>query len=395
MRCMNGSIHVAYFGPDARDAAVKRRIESMQQAGFVVRAYTMRRQADMPHGWDNVDLGFVRHVAFVRRLSAIARAVWLLRRHKTSLRQADVWIGRNLDLLIVAFLAHRLTGSRAPLVYECLDIHRLMTRHDIVGHVMRWIERKLLSACSDLVVSSPGFVREYFAPHYGQNLHATLIENRIPAESLSAARPPVDSPCPMAHGKWTIGWYGVLRCKRSIELLRGVAQQFPDRIRVAIHGFTKPEDLPDFDRQISGLPNLSFHGRYRYPDDLPDIYGPVDLVWAGDFHDAAFNSRWLLPNRLYEGGYFGVVPIAPADSDTGRWIVQHDAGFVLDEPLERTLPELLETLSAEQVQRKRENLLRLPASVFIQPISEIRDYVLGVIAQGATGANEPLPRRGA
>ncbi|TAL22724.1 MAG: hypothetical protein EPO01_08505, partial [Aquabacterium sp.] len=85
---MTRPTQVAYFGPDAKDAAVKRRIVSMQQAGLAVRAYTMRRQDDADHGWDNVDLGYVRHVAFVRRIGAILRAIWRLRGHRGAQRIA-------------------------------------------------------------------------------------------------------------------------------------------------------------------------------------------------------------------------------------------------------------------------------------------------------------------
>lgn len=372
---MTRPTQVAYFGPDAKDAAVKRRIVSMQQAGLAVRAYTMRRQDDADHGWDNVDLGYVRHVAFVRRIGAILRAIWRLRGHRDALRAADLWVARNLDMMVVAYVAHRMSGARAPLVYECLDIHRLMTRGDFVGRLMRRAERGLVAGSVDVIVSSPGFLREYFHPHYGSALPATIIENRLPAGSIATPRPAPGTPPPGHDGRLTIGWYGVLRCPRSLALLRRVAGELPQRVQVVMHGYTKPEDLPDFDAQVAGIPNLRFEGRYRYPDDLERIYGGVDLVWAGDFHDAKFNSRWLLPNRLYEGGYFGVVPVAPADSETGRWIAERDVGFVLQEPLERTLPQFLATVTTQQIAEKRQRLLELPEQVFVQPPSEIRDYV--------------------
>lgn len=375
---------VAYFGPDARDAAIKRRIQSMLHVGFRVRAYMMRRQEDMEHGWDNVDLGFVRHVAFVRRLGAIARAVVISLRDRAELRQADVWIARNLDLLVVAFLVRKFLSVRAPLVYECLDIHRLMTRTDWVGRVVRHAERRMLKDCADVIVSSPGFVREYFASYYGEGLHATIIENRMPTGGIADPRPS-ELDFQAGNRPWVLGWYGVLRCQRSLDLMCALARGLPDRIRVRLHGFTKPEDLPRFEEQISGLNNLVFKGRYRYPDDLPAIYGGVDLVWAGDFHDALFNSRWLLPNRLYEGGYFGVVPIAPKNSETGRWIYEKDVGFVVDEPIEQTLPKLLSELTAQAIAKKRKNLLATPIDVFIQPREEIEDYINGLL-----GARQPL-----
>ena len=40
--------------------------------------------------------------------------------------------------------------------------------------------------------------------------------------------------------------------------------------------------------------------------------GDVHFTWAIDFYEAGANSDWLLPNRLYEGGAHGAVPIALA-----------------------------------------------------------------------------------
>ena len=96
-----------------------------------------------------------------------------------------------------------------------------------------------------------------------------------------------------------------------------------------MRGVPTTTDLPNFQQDIAGLANVQFGGRYAWPDDLASLYGGVDLVWAGDFHDAGANSRWLLPNRLYEGGYYAAPPVAPADSETARWMKEHLWGTII------------------------------------------------------------------
>ncbi|MEG7700648.1 glycosyl transferase family 1, partial [Listeria monocytogenes] len=83
------------------------------------------------------------------------------------LRAADVVYVRNLDMALVAWASARLAGSRAPLVYEVLDIQRLMVRPDWVGRIARAVERWILGRSALLVVSSPDFVSRYFAPVQG------------------------------------------------------------------------------------------------------------------------------------------------------------------------------------------------------------------------------------
>ncbi len=351
-----------------------RRIGSLQRTGSQVRGYTMRREAPGSTDWDNVDLGRTYDGAMGQRLSSIVRAFPRLRPHYAELRKADIWVARNLDMLILAYLTRKAAGARAPLVYECLDIHHLMTRTDLVGRMMRGIERRLILASERVIVSSPGFIREYFDVHHRDQYQVSIIENRLPPGSVPDGRPEAGI-AKRADAPIVIGWFGNLRCVRSMTLLRDIARHMPDRVRVVLYGNPSLFDIPDFDQQVQGLPNLEYRGRYRYPDDLARIYGEVDLIWAGDFHDARFNSRWLLPNRVYEGGYFGVPPIAPLDSETGRWIQNRSEGWVVANPLEQTLGELLARLSHQEIFERRCKLLALDRERFVQPEQEMSLFV--------------------
>src|SRR6185437_12819773 len=90
-------------------------------------------------------------------------------------------------------------------------------------------------------------------------------------------------------------------------------------------------EFEDFDRQTGEAPGVAFGGPYR-PKDLPSLYGELHFNWSVDYFQDEGNSRWLLPNRLYEGGRFGVPPIARADSETGRWLKARGLGVVQDDP---------------------------------------------------------------
>jgi succinoglycan biosynthesis protein ExoL len=122
---------------------------------------------------------------------------------------------------------------------------------------------------------------------------------------------------------------------------------------------------------------VAYAGRYKAPEDLAAIYDGLDLVWAGDFMEAGFNSVWLLPNRIYEGGYQGVPAIAPAGTQTARWIEEHGAGFGVEEDIAITLNNLVARLLADRgkVTEARARLLALSDSVFIQPRGELKAMI--------------------
>jgi succinoglycan biosynthesis protein ExoL len=366
-----------FFGHDAHDPAVQRRIKGFSEAGAEVTAFTMRRGPRLEPAWRNVDLGETRDAAFAQRIGALIAARPILRQHRETLRSGDLFYARNLDMLALAHWAGRMSGSRAPLVYECLDVHRFLSREDPIGAGLRAAEASLLRDVALTVVSSPAFAREYFEKRHARRTPTLLIENRLPCGLDYGPRPTAR---PHGRERLRIGWFGNLRCERSLALLLDLAARFPTKVELSLRGVPARAAIADFEPRVSGRENVTFGGRYAWPQDLAEIYSQVDLVWAGDFHDAGANSKWLLPNRLYEGGYYGAPAFAPADSETGRWIAAHGFGFTLPEPLEETLPAFVRGLDRSDLAEARERLLAAPESLFLQPKDELAAVIVTALA---------------
>jgi succinoglycan biosynthesis protein ExoL len=377
---------IAFFGHNASDAAVSRRVQAFRDDGVEVTGFMMRRGADAPRAWENIDLGETADGAYLQRIRSIFSGARIAANARDRLSAADVIVARNLDMLATAFLAKRYAGLKTPVIYECLDVHRILTRNDPIGFVFRRIEGMLLSRCRGLIVSSPGFLKNYFEVRHRGRYTATVIENRLAAGAAYGPRPDRQTPLRPAGEPLRIGWVGVLRCARSLDLLVNLAKRLGPRVRIEIHGQPALTEVPDFHDKIAGVDNITFHGRYQAPADLAGIYAGMDIVWAGDFMEAGYNSVWLLPNRLYEGGYYAVPPIAPALTQTAAWIEEKDVGFSPPEDLAATLPALVETLIADRsaIASRRARLLDLPVTTFVQQLGAHR----AVIEAAMSGAGK-------
>ena len=99
--------------------------------------------------------------------------------------------------------------------------------------------------------------------------------------------------------------------------------------------------------------------------DLAAMYGAVHFNWAIDRFQDEGNSRWLLPNRLYEGGRFGAPPIARLDAETGRWLQARDLGVLFDEP-EAELEAFLDALTPEAYAALADRHRAAPRALFVQ-----------------------------
>lgn len=375
---------VAFFGHDAADAAVRRRVQGFRDDGLSVIGFMMRRRDEVQTDWENVDLGKTFDANYGQRVRSIFDGARAAAREKTRLASADVIYARNLDMLATAFLAKRLTKLDTPVIYESLDVHRLLTRKDIVGAAFRWVEGALLSRTKRLVVSSPAFLDNHFDVYHKGRFTPVLIENRLAAGADYGSRPGFEVNEPQRGQPLRIGWVGVLRCWRSFGLLLDLARKLGKDVQIVMHGMPALTEIPDFHARIQGLPNVLFNGRYRAPEDLARIYAGLDVVWAGDFMEAGFNSEWLLPNRLYEGGYYAVPPIAPAGTQTAKWIEERGVGFAVEENLASTLPALIEHLTANRAEiiERRTRLLNLTSETFVAPRGELSALISDTLKDG-------------
>ena len=126
-----------------------------------------------------------------------------------------------------------------------------------------------------LLVSSPAFEREYFSKINQLQLPTLLVENKV----LGAAGG--QSPMRAASAALRIGWFGALRCRKSLDALGAFARRMNGAVEVVLRGRPALTEFDDFHGAIAANPFLSYEGPYRSPDDLSRIYGEVDLNWWG------------------------------------------------------------------------------------------------------------------
>src|SRR5262249_50712799 len=139
-------------------------------------------------------------------------------------------------------------------------------------------------------------------------LSTLLVENKVlelgGQEAAPALAPPPGPP-------WRIGWMGAIRCRKSFEILYGLAERRPDLVEVTLHGRPAYSEIDASDAGVRALPSPRFGGPYA-AETLPALYGRAHFAWAVDFMDEGVNSSWLLPNRVYEASRYGAVAIALA-----------------------------------------------------------------------------------
>ena len=112
-------LRIEVFGFDVAEISQIRRIRAMRAAGYAVHSFTMRRQnmnRDFRPDWPNTHLFNTVNDNLPLRAAAVAGSVAKVAPQAARLRQADMIVARNLDMLAIAWAARAIAGSPLPTI---------------------------------------------------------------------------------------------------------------------------------------------------------------------------------------------------------------------------------------------------------------------------------------
>ncbi|MGH7014664.1 MAG: hypothetical protein ACREEL_11025 [Stellaceae bacterium] len=358
-----------FFTPDITETNTVKRVQEFVDNGFAPVVFGFRRgryNVSYRPNWPHVVLGATHDARYWHRVRALVGAVPRLLANRHHLRTAGVYYARNVDQLALALLARRLFNPRAVIGYEVLDIQPLFVATGWRGAFLRWIERRCLRGVCVLVVSSPAFYQNFYVARQGYAGEWFLLENKLHRSAL-ACRPPQDAlpPRPAGDYRWVVGYFGLIRGEATFALILRLARRLRHRVLFRFAGIFTTVREAQFRTALERQPNMVYDGEYANPDGLAALYGGVDFVWGLDLENTADNSRWLLPNRFYEAGLFGVPCLAVQGFEFGNMVERARGGWTFGEPLEDSLARFFETLTAADYLQKRRRLAAMPVSAFV------------------------------
>lgn len=370
---------VLFFVHNVAESTIRKRVLAFRQHGAEVATAGFRRltaDPDFQPDWPHTEFGVTRDRAFLRRAMQLVSAVASLVVKRGEIAEAEAIYARNLDMALLAVAAAGLSGRRAPLVYEVLDVHRMLATDGPLSSLGRAVERLVLKRADLLVVSSPAFLERYFSPRQSWWGRTVLLENKVRDTPQRPPRPARREPPSGPRPRWTVGWFGALRDEASLQLLTGLADRLGERVEIYIRGYVAGVSPSTFEAALR-RPNVVFDGPFRNPEDLADIYGRVHFAWAVDLFDGGLNSDWLLSNRLYEGGLYGVPALGAAGTEVARKVAELGLGWSFPAPYDENVAAFLEALHPDVWAAKAHHILGLPETAFVD-VTDTRALVEAV-----------------
>lgn len=355
-------MRITFLLPVASHARYHKRIAALQSLGVERRVFYFERDyypgRPWPEGYQS--LGSLQHRRYSLRLKMVPKAVLKI---CSDIQGSDVLYAFSLDTLLIAWLASKTRFKRYKIVYEVGDIREACLGKGLSSRLLRGFERYLLQRIDLLVVTSEAFVTGYFQGIQGlREISYQVIENKLSSLMLPP-RQGSDAVCFLdKEDVFRIGYFGLIRCRRSWEALKEIVRKGRGRIRLNVRGIFL--EMPDLEEEIQNTEYVEYGGPYVSPDELPNIYRCIDLAWIAHHHGES-NTRWARGNRFYEACYFLKPMISQAGTQDDVMVNKMHLGKsinLLD--LEGAVEAVLH-ISGSDIQAWRDSLVRLPDNIFL------------------------------
>lgn len=344
-----------------------KRVEIINNIDSVdIRTFAFERKGSFPGKQVNFDmqlLGAITHESYLKRFGHILKAVSKI---KSGVKNTDVVYTFGLDMLFLGWISKLLSGNKnAKLVYEVGDIREILLGDSLLNKIFRNLEQFLIKRINLLVVTSKAFYTEYFIKvQNAKFLQYCVIENKLDNKWLSSIQKSEYQK--NQNNTFIIGYFGVLRCERTFEILKQVAQKAEGKIQIYIRGIAGIPNKQQLET-AQKTPGITYGGAYIVPDDIPEMYNSVDMVWACYPYQGsnAGNWCWARTIRFYESCFFKKPLFAQKGTEDCKAVEKYGIGVCLNlETVDETVDYIL-SLTQNDVENWNNNMDKLPEQIYM------------------------------
>ncbi|MGB5847622.1 MAG: hypothetical protein WBH40_03980 [Ignavibacteriaceae bacterium] len=353
---ISSTIHVRFI----------KRVEIINKLIDQIQVYAFERKGSYPG--KKIDfrmntLGEITHVSYLKRFVLIVKSINKIR---STVRKTDVVYTFGLDMLFLGWISKQLSFRKnVQLVYEVGDIREILIGKTPINNLARFFEKFLLRYVSVLVITSKAFYTEYFKKVQNtKSLRYHVVENKLDTDIMSVARS--QEIAGKDNKEFTIGYFGVLRCARTLEILKMLAEKGKGKIKIYLRGLRGIKTQIEYD-QLVNTEGVVNEGPYVVPDDLSEMYNSVDMVWACYPYQGKETGNWCWAKtvRFYESCYFKKPVFVQTGTEDCKTVEQYGIGICLDlDNIEKTV-ECILSLSDAEISEWEKNINELPEHMYM------------------------------
>lgn len=316
-----------------------KRVQEFMDNGYEVSVYGFERKDEKLYNGNAIQyelLGCISNeMSFANRLKYVYDAVKpIFRKHG---KRDVIYYIFSLDIALSCM--PMLRGVRY--IYEESDMMHTYVGNRYVRNILESFDKYIIRKSLRSVLTSAGFAEYHWGTKWPQNV--SLITNRLDKDIVNY---PVIAKQPLDMQHLHIGFVGMVRsdsvCKLAEILLNRITG-----CEVHFYGDI-PANFESLCTPLRQYPNCYFHGKFRNPDDLPEMYANMDVLLS-TYDARSVNVQYAEPNKLYEAMYFETPIVVSSGTFLARKVQTMGIGFEVDVHNPESVDQLIAEMNHQAI----------------------------------------------
>lgn len=225
------------------------------------------------------------------------------------------------------------------------------SKNPVVRKLIIWVNKKIIRKSFLTVFTSQGFADYYYGDKVPSNI--VIIPNKVSAACLNL---PSIEKRPFDSNHIRFAFTGNARYQSIFNMCKVVAEKYPQH-EFHFYGtlnYFKEEQK----RAVAQYSNVTVHGPFRNPDDLPEIYSNIDFV-ISTYDISGINVQYAESNKLYEAMFFETPIIVSTNTILEKKVKKYNIGFAVNALDDQAVSEMIESINESLYKEFRSNLKKI------------------------------------
>lgn len=326
-----------------------KRIDEFAERGYEVEAYGFDRGVEVkkhPQSCSIEVIGKIdSSISYFKRLGVIYNGI------KYVLKKTP-----DDDILYYIFgldnvMFFRLCSSR-KYIYEESDLVHTYMGSRVAVNLFEWIDKRAINKSFLSVFTSEGFVHFHFGANIPENIF--VIANRLPPSVVNL---PMITKKQFDKAHLSFGFVGFIRFNAIFNFAKVFCENFPES---SFHFFGTANNEADrvLFEPLKKYPNCHFHGAFKHPDELPEVYSQLDVVLS-TYDVENENVRYAEPNKIYEAIYFETPIVVSTGTFLAEKVKRFGIGYDIDALNDDAVVEFAKGLTEKSLKDKMNNAQKI------------------------------------
>lgn len=321
------------------DPHLSKRIRECWQNGYDVKVYGFDRCSKTSQDNNAIVIGvFPNTMSYIKRIGIYLKGIKAL--FKSHPDDDGIWYYQGLD---VAMFATFFNPNKRYIYEEC-DLVHTNVGNTVLRRFLEWLDKRIIRRSFKTVVTSEGFLDYHYGSDASCPKNVVVIPNKLSREVEKVAGKEKASFTP-SHIRFA--FVGGLRYQSLVSIANIISRNFPNH-EFHFYGFVSPV-IP-----TTSLPsgkNVFYHGSFKSPDDLPQIYSEIDLL-VSTYDISSPNVRYAEPNKLYEAVYFRCPILVSSRTFLEKKVLRMGIGYSVDPFDEEDVIRVVKTIEEDYNQKR-------------------------------------------